>query len=48
MAFVDSTFNANEKFCAAHHIGLEEQDTKDANEHQAVGIHNVPFPIWAY
>jgi hypothetical protein len=48
MAFVDSTFNANVKLCAAHHIALEEQDTKDANGRQAVGIHNIPFPIWAY
>ncbi len=48
MAFVDSTFNANVKLCAAHHIGLQEQDTKDANGRQAVGIHNIPFPIWAY
>jgi hypothetical protein len=48
MAFVDSTWNANVKLCAAHHIGLEEQDSKDANGHQAVGIHNIPFPIWSY
>jgi hypothetical protein len=48
MAFVDSTWNANVKLCAAHHIGLQEQDTEDANGHQAVGIHNIPFPIWAY
>jgi hypothetical protein len=48
MKFVDSAFNANVKLCAAHHIGLEEQDTKGASGHQAVGIHNIPFPIWAY
>jgi hypothetical protein len=48
MAFVDSKWNANVKLCAAHHIGLEEQDTKDAQGHQAVGIHNIPFPVWAY
>lgn len=48
MAFVDSIFNANVKMCAAHHIGLEESDSKDVNGHQAVGIHNIPFPIWCY
>jgi hypothetical protein len=48
MAFVDSIWNANVKLCAAHHIGLQEQDSKDANGRQAVGIHNIPFPIWAY
>ena len=34
--------------CAAHHIALEEQSSKDANGNQAVGVHNIPFPIWAY
>jgi hypothetical protein len=48
MAYVDSVFNANIKLCAAHHIALEEKNTKDANGHQAVGIHSIPFPIWAY
>jgi hypothetical protein len=48
MDFVDSTFNANVKMCAPHHVGLEEKDAKDANGHQAVGIHNIPYPIWAY
>ena len=48
MAFVDSPFNANIKLCAAHHIALEEKNAEDANGHQAVGIHNIPFPIWAY
>lgn len=48
MEYADSTFNANIKLCAAHHIGLEEKDSCDANAHQAVGIHNIPFPIWIY
>lgn len=48
MNYVDSPFNANVKMCAAHHIALEEKDTKDANGHQAVGVHNIPFPVWAY
>jgi hypothetical protein len=48
MAFVDSTFNANVKLCKHHHVGREEKNTPDANGHQAVGIHNIPFPVWAY
>jgi hypothetical protein len=48
MSYVDSVFNANIKMCAAHHIALEEKNTVDANGHQAVGVHNIPFPIWAY
>jgi hypothetical protein len=48
MAYVDSTFNANVKLCAAHHIGLEEKSALDAQGHQAVGVHNIPYPIWAY
>jgi hypothetical protein len=48
MTYVDSVFNANVKICAAHHVGLEEKDSKDANNHQAVGIHNIPFPVWVY
>jgi hypothetical protein len=48
MNFTDSVYNANVKLCAAHHVGLEQQDAKDANGHQAVGIHSIPFPVWAY
>lgn len=48
MDYVDSTFNANVKLCAAHHIGLEEKSALDAQGHQAVGVHNIPYPIWAY
>lgn len=48
MKYADSVFNANVKMCAAHHIALEEKNTKDANGNQAVGIHNIPYPIWAY
>lgn len=46
MAWVDSIGNANVKLCAPHHVGRQEQDTKDANGHQAVGIHEIPMPIW--
>jgi uncharacterized protein DUF6424 len=48
MAYVDSVFNANVKLCAPHHVGHLTQHTPDANGHEAVGIHNVPFPIVAY
>ncbi len=48
MDFTDSVYNANVKLCAAHHVGLEQQDARDVNGHQAVGVHNIPFPIWAY
>lgn len=47
MAWIDSANNANIKLCAAHHIGLATQDVRDANGHQAVGIHNAPWPILA-
>jgi hypothetical protein len=46
MAYVDSPSNANVKLCAQHHIAHETADTPDVNGHQAVGIHNGPFPIW--
>jgi hypothetical protein len=48
MSFTDSIYNANVKLCGPHHVGLEEQDSRDTNGHQAVGIHSIPFPIWAY
>ncbi len=47
MAWVDSQMNANVKLCRAHHIGHQSQHTPDANGHEAVGIHNIPFPIFA-
>lgn len=46
MAFVDSTFNANVKLCAQHHVAHEDKHTPDINGHEAVGIHNGPVPIW--
>jgi hypothetical protein len=46
MAWVDSPGNASVKLCAPHHIGHETQHTPDANGHEAVGIHNGPYPIW--
>ena len=46
MAFVDSTLNANVKLCAPHHVGRMDRPTKDANGHEAVGIHEIPYPIW--
>lgn len=46
MAFVDSKFNANVKLCQGHHVGRMDRPTKDTNGHEAVGIHEIPFPIW--
>src|ERR1019366_422120 len=46
VAFVDSKVNANVKLCAYHHIALATQDTKAKNGQQAVGIHQIPLPIW--
>lgn len=46
MLFVDSTLNANVKLCAPHHVGRMDRPTKDALGHEAVGIHEIPFPIW--
>ena len=46
MAYVDSTFNANVRFCAPHHVGLQTQHTPDANGHEACGIHEIPAPIF--
>ncbi len=46
MKWVDSKFNANVKICAPHHVGHQQQHTPDANGHEAVGVHNIPFPIW--
>jgi hypothetical protein len=47
MDWVDSEFNANVKLCAPHHVGLQTQHTPDANGHEAVGIHNAPWPVLA-
>lgn len=47
MKWVDSAFNANVKLCAAHHIGEPTSHTPDANGHEAVGIHNAPWPVLA-
>lgn len=47
MLWVDSRFNANVKLCTAHHIGHETSHTPDANGHEAVGIHNAPWPVLA-
>ncbi len=47
MLYVDSTFNADVKLCAGHHVSLQTQHTADVNGHEAVGIHEIPLPIWA-
>ena len=47
MKWVDSQFNANVKLCKPHHVGLQTQHTPDANGHEAVGIHNAPWPVLA-
>ena len=47
MAWVDSQWNANVKLCAPHHVGHQTQHTPDANGHEAVGIHNAPWPVLA-
>lgn len=47
MKWVDSQFNANIKLCKPHHVGLQTQHTPDANGHEAVGIHNAPWPVLA-
>ena len=46
MAFVDSVYNANVKLCKPHHVGRMDRPSKDVNGHEAVGIHEIPFPIW--
>ena len=47
MAWVDSKFNANVKLCSPHHIGHATSHTPDVNGHEAVGIHNAPWPVLA-
>ena len=47
MKWVDSQFNANVKLCHPHHVGLQTQHTPDVNGHEAVGIHNAPWPVLA-
>jgi hypothetical protein len=47
MKWVDSQFNANVKLCKPHHVGLQTQHTPDRNGHEAVGIHNAPWPVLA-
>ncbi len=47
MKWVDSQFNANVKLCKPHHVGLQTQHTPDVNGHEAVGIHNAPWPVLA-
>ena len=46
MEWVDSIHNANVKLCRPHHIGTQTQHTPDINGHEAVGVHEIPFPIW--
>lgn len=46
MLFVDSIHNANVKLCAPHHVGRMDRPSKDSQGHEAVGIHEIPFPIW--
>jgi hypothetical protein len=47
MNWVDSIQNANVKLCAPHHVGHETSHTPDHNGHEAVGIHNGPWPVLA-
>ncbi len=47
MAWVDSVFNANVKLCRPHHIGHATEHSADHNGHEAVGIHNAPWPVLA-
>lgn len=47
MAWVDSTENANVRLCSPHHTGHQTQHTPDVNGHEAVGIHNAPWPVLA-
>jgi hypothetical protein len=47
MKWVDSQFNANVKLCKPHHVGVQTQHTPDVNGHEAVGIHNAPWPVLA-
>lgn len=46
MAWVDSLYNASLPLCKPHHTGRMDAPSKDANGHEAVGIHEIPFPIW--
>lgn len=47
MAWVDSQQNANVRLCAGHHVGHQQAHTPDINGHEAVGIHNAPWPVLA-
>jgi len=47
MAYVDSVFNADCKLCGPHHVSRQTQHSPDALGHEAVGIHEIPLPIWA-
>jgi hypothetical protein len=47
MEWVDSTFNANCRLCRVHHLGHQTEHSPDVNGHEAVGIHNAPWPILA-
>ncbi len=47
MDWVDSTYNANVKLCRVHHIGHQTEHSPDVNGHEAVGIHNAPWPVLA-
>jgi hypothetical protein len=47
MAWVDDVGNASIKLDRAHHIGTQHQHTPDARGFEAVGIHEIPLPIWA-
>lgn len=47
MAWVDGKGNANVRLCAPHHVGHQQQHSPDHNGHEAVGIHNAPWPVLA-
>ncbi len=48
MNYADSVFNANIKLCHPHHVGHQTESSKDHLGHEAVGIHNIPGPIFWY
>lgn len=47
MAWVDSPHNASVPICKAHHTGHATSHSPDSQGHEAVGIHEIPLPIWA-
>lgn len=46
MAWVDSHANADLPLCKPHHTGRMDRPSPDHQAHEAVGIHEIPFPVW--